>query len=259
MTKTTDNPDEKIEREVGERVDLMCQIDTSTVKELGDGVFEATITTQDKDRMNEVIITQGVDPSTWEKTGMPVLYGHDYSGLPIGKGLSFKSMKTKFTAKFQLAVDILPFAATVADMIKAGYLNAVSIGGVVRQWSEDYMTIEQMEMVEFSVVAIPANPNAVITSRSLQEATGKTFEQIRQEYREAEKKNLLDTLEEMPDDEVKDAIKGMKLLLARLEEASTADPSLTDENSKTVKRIMLKDAKALNTESQKVIKIIKLK
>lgn len=247
-----------IKREVGERVDLICGLDPTTVKDLGDGVFEATVTTAEKDRTNENIITTGIDTSTWEKTGMPVLYGHDYSGLPIGKGLSWKSLKTKMTSRFQLAVNEYPFAATVALMIKGGYLNSVSIGGIVKRWSEDYMTIEEMEMVEFSVVPIPANASALITSRALEDVTGKSIATIKTEFQEFSRDILLDKVAEMPDDEINDAIKVLKNLTARLEETAKA-ASLNDAKTKTVKRYVLKDAKAVAEQSQRVIRTIKLK
>jgi HK97 family phage prohead protease len=254
MTQQT----ETIKREVGERVDLMCSLDPTTVKDLGDGVFEATVTTPEKDRTGENIVTTGVDSSTWEKTGMPVLYGHDYSGLPIGKGLSFKSLKSKFTSRFQLAVEEYPFAATVAAMIKGGYLNAVSIGGIVKKWSEDYMTIVEMEMVEFSVVPIPANPSALITSRSLQEMTGKSVDQVREEYQDWTQKVLLDKLKGMPENEVKDAISVLKTLTARLEEAAVTPP-LDDDNPQFHKKhFVLKEARAVAEQSHRVIRIVKL-
>lgn len=257
MKKQDDKP-QIIKREVGERVDLMCSLESATVKELGDGVFEAIVTTPEKDRTGENIITTGVDPSTWEKTGMPVLYGHDYSGLPIGKGLSFTEMKSKFKARFQLAVEEYPFAATVAKMIQGGYLNAVSIGGIVKKWSEDYMTIVEMEMVEFSVVPIPANPSALITSRSLESATGKSIETIKNEFQDFSRSILLDKVADMGENEVKDAIKVLKTLVARLEETAET-PSLKDaKNKKTVKRFVLEDAKAVATQSQRVIKTIKV-
>lgn len=256
MSKTVEKP-QIVKREVGERVDLMCSLDPTTVKDLGDGVFEATVTTPEKDRTGENIITTGVDPSTWEKTGMPVLYGHDYSGLPIGKGLSFKSLKSKFTSRFQLAVEEYPFAATVAAMIKGGYLNAVSIGGIVKKWSEDYLTIVEMEMVEFSVVPIPANPSALITSRALEKATGKTIEQIKSEFQDFNRDILLDKVADMGDDEVQDAIRVLKTLTARLEQ-TVDDPKLIDANVKTIRHFILKDAKAVQAQSQRVIKTIKL-
>lgn len=251
MTKS--NP--KInKRETGERVNIHASFEPTTVKDLGDGVFEATITTQEADRQNEVIVTAGVDASSWEKTGMPVLYGHDYSGLPIGKGLSWKSFKTKMTARFQLAIEEYPFAATVASMIKGGYLNAVSIGGIVREWSDDYTRILRMDMVEFSVVPIPANESALITSRSLEKATGKSVEKIKAEFVEFSRKIMLDKVSDMGEDEVKDAIKVLTNLVARLEETA----SLKDEKQKSKKLFVLKDAKAVATQSQRVIKTIKL-
>lgn len=246
-----------ITREIGERVDVVCALDPATVKDLGDGVFEATVTTSELDRSSENIITSGVDTTTWEKTGMPVLYGHDYSGLPIGKGLSIKSMKNKMTSRFQLAVEEYPFAKTVAALIKGGYLNSVSIGGIVKEWDNDYKTIAQMEMVEFSVVPVPANASAVITQRSLEEATGKSMKTIKNEFEDFREHVLFDKLKGMPENKAIDAVKVLKDLTARLEE--TLDNSLADAKTKKhISHIVMGDAKAVATQSQKVIKTIKL-
>jgi HK97 family phage prohead protease len=249
--------DQIITREIGERVDVVCGLDPTTVKDLKDGVFEATVTTSEADRSNENILTSGIDTTTWAGTGMPVLYGHDYSGLPIGKGLSFKTMKNKMTARFQLAVEEYPFAKTVAALIKGGYLNSVSIGGIVREWTDDYKTIAKMEMVEFSVVPVPANASAIITQRSLEEATGKSMKVIKNEFEEFRQEVLFDKLKGMPENKATDAIKVLKDLIARLEE--TLDTSLTDANSKRlVRNIVIDDAKAVATQSQVVAKTIKL-
>ena len=246
-----------ITRDVGERVDVVCGLDPTTVKDLGDGVFEATVTTSEMDRQNENILTAGIDTGTWEKTGMPVLYGHDYSGLPIGKGLSFKSLKNKMTSRFQLAVEEYPFAKTVAALIKGGYLNSVSIGGIVKEWSDDYKTIAKMEMVEFSVVPVPANANAIITGRALEEVTGKSMKVIKHEFEDFRQSVLFDKLKAMPENEATDAIRVLKDLIARLEE--TLDTSLTDAKSKKlIRNIVLDDAKAVATQSQVVARTIKL-
>lgn len=258
MTKSKQKP-EIVKREIGERVDVVCGLDPTTVKDLGDGVFEATITTPEMDREGEQIITSGVDTKSWENTGMPVLYGHDYSGLPIGKGLSYKALKTKMTSRFQLAIEEYPFAATVAAMIKGGYLNAVSIGGIVKKWSDDFRTILELEMVEFSVVPVPANPSAIITSRSLEKLTGKSLETIKEEYEDFSRKILLDKVSDMGQDEVKDAIKVLKNLVVRLEESAETPSLADDKNIKRVKHFVLKDAQAVATQSQRIIKIVKLK
>lgn len=258
MSKQAEKP-VIVTREVGERVDAIFSFEPDSIKGLGDGVFEATITTSNVDRSNEVIATSGIDTATWEATGMPVMYGHDYSGLPIGKGISFRKFNNKMTSKFQLAVAEYDFAGTVAKLIKGGYLNSVSIGGVVREWSEDFKTIMKMEMVEFSVVPIPANADAVITARSLQEATGKSFDTIKGEYEDFREQVVLDKFKSMPDDEIKDAIKVLKTLVARLEDSAEAMP-LTDDKTKqaTVKRYKLKEARAVATQSQQIVRKLKL-
>ncbi len=252
-----DPKDQAIKREVGERVKLTLGFEGASTKDLGDGVLEAIITTSAVDRHNENIETTGINYKGYMDNPV-VLYGHDYEGLPIGKTLKLtKQTGTQIKARFQLAVEEYPFAQTVYEMIKGGYLNAVSIGGIVKEWSEDYRTILKMDMVEFSVVPVPANPEALITSRSFENATGKTVEQVRKEYQDFSRKVLVDKIAEMPQDEIKDAVRVIKNLTARLEEAIDA-PSLRDANKETRKLLVLKEAKAVATQSQEVIKTIKL-
>jgi hypothetical protein len=71
-------------------------------------------------------------------------------------------------------------------------------------------------------------------------------------------KVMLDKLKGMQDDELNDAIKVLGNLLARLKETA-GEPSLPDAKpQKRIKHFVLKDAKAVAEQSQKVIKIIKL-
>lgn len=243
-------------REVGERVDIHLAFEPNTVKELGDGAFEAIITTSAVDRQGESITTTGITTETYMANPV-VLYGHDYEGLPIGKTTKLTAYKNKIKAQFQLAVEEYPFAATVAALIKGGYLNATSIGGIVKKWSDDYMTIEEMEMLEFSVVPVPANQEALMTARSIKDITGKDNVEIRAEFQEFSHKVFVDKLAGMPQDDVKDAIKVLENLVARLKDTAQGDKSL--EGDKTlIKRFVLKDAKAVAEQSQRVIKTIKL-
>jgi len=256
MTKTTDQS-QIVKREVGEKVKIFFGIDNEATKSLADGVIEAVVTTSSVDRTNENIITTGINTKTFMATGGPVLYGHDYSALPIGKTLKLTEMKNKIKAQFQLAVEEYDFAGTVYRLIKGGYLNSVSIGGIVRQWSDDYRTIEEMEMVEFSVVPVPANAEAVITQRALEEAAGKTTSEIQKEFEDFSRKVLVDKIKTLGDDEIKDTIKVLKNLVVRLEETAE-QRSLTDDKTNSVKRIVLKDAKAVAEQSQRVIKTLKI-
>ena len=251
--------DKVIVRQVGERVRLTLGIESESTKDTGDGSFETVITTSTLDRQGESITTTGIDTTAYMANPV-VLYGHDYQGLPIGKTTKLTAFNNKLKARFQLAVNEYPFAATVAALIKGGYLNAVSIGGMVKQWSDDYRTIEELEMVEFSVVPVPANPEALITARALEDMTGKSVETIEAEFKDFAHKSMLDGLKHMRHDEVNDTIKVLENLVATLKVA--AQPSASEEPNevKRIKHITLRDsAKAVATQSERVIRVIKLK
>jgi HK97 family phage prohead protease len=252
---------ESITRQVGEKVKLNLHFDKGMTKALGEGEFEAIITTSSLDRHNESIVTEGVDTDNYEKNPV-VLYGHDYFGLPIGTTTKLVKMKNKIKATFKLATEEYEFAKTVANLIKAGVLNAVSIGGVVKEWSDDYRTILKMEMVEFSIVAVPANGEAIITGRSFEEATGKTLETVKHEYEQFAEKNMLDKVKGLGDDESNQAIKVLENLLATLKVAATDAATASDETPaevRRIKRVTVRDAaKAVVTQSHRVVKTIKL-
>lgn len=247
-----------IKRENDEKVKLHLSLEPDSIKDLGEGIVEAIVTTKSLDRHGEYIDTEGIDTKNYEENNPIVLYGHDYYNFPIGKTLKLTKMKNKMKARFQLAIAEYDFAATAYKLILGGYLNTVSIGGLVKKWTDDYKGILELEMLEFSVVPIPANPEAVITARSFEKMAGKPMEEVEKEYKAFMADNLVDKLKGMGDDELTSAIKGLKTLLARLEESAEAKPS-TSAPSKIIRRIVLRDAKNVNTQSQKIIKIIKLK
>lgn len=107
--------------------------------------------------------------------GNPVLgYGHSYWGrtnLPIGR----VKPDTLLIADRQLSGDLEfdqedPFAREVERKMRAGYINAVSIGFDVTQWesAEDSYwrggVATKWELSELSVVPVPMDANALVTS-----------------------------------------------------------------------------------------------
>lgn len=247
-----------VKREIGERVDVLFNIDQASVKELGDGAFSAIVTTSAVDRMGESIDTQGITYDQYMANPV-VLYGHDYSGLPIGKTTKLQSFKNKMQATFQLAVKEYAFAATVADLIKGGYLNAVSIGGVVKAWNDDYTEILGMEMVEFSVVPVPANPQALITARSFEKVTGKSTEQIAIEYHEFVEKSIGEKVKTLDNDEVKRHIETLKTLTAILEQTIEPSAKENDKNDEKIVLTLRKTAGQVSETGQQIIRLVKPK
>lgn len=143
-----------------------------------EGTFTATITTGAIDRDHEIIVAKGISFENFLKRPT-VLFGHDHTGLPIGKALWVKSARGgKIIAKVRVAPT--EFAQEVLELIKGGFLGAVSIGfrptgeksGPPKpeevkknpDWADARWIYREVELLEFSVVNVPANPEALITA-----------------------------------------------------------------------------------------------
>jgi HK97 family phage prohead protease len=242
---------------MGEKMEEVTKIgltiEPAKTKDLGYGVVEVIVSTGSKDRHNEVINPDGIDLKQYNGV---VLYGHDYEGLPIGKAIKVWKDKTTKTlrAKMQFAIEEYPFAKTVYNLVKGGYLTDVSIGGIVKKWNEDYSVIEEMEMIEFSVVPIGANRDAKIVAASV----GMTIDRVSEEYHEALAKHWKDKAENLPEHEIKSAIKNMKIVLAALEGEVDSSSNETVVDKKRLISIKAK-AKELDHEAEGIIRYVKLK
>ena len=134
------------------------------------------ISTSSKDRDREVVDPEGAILTDYQKNRV-VLYGHDYHGLPIGRNMWIKRKGNALIAKTQFAsrpADLPESQPWLPDQVyhlmKEGMLNGFSIGfipleerelqeaetksGVERAWAK-------WLMLEYSIVAVPSNPEAV--------------------------------------------------------------------------------------------------
>ena len=99
-----------------------------------------------------------------------VIFGHDYKSLPIAKSLSIETIKNQLVSVAEFATkEIYPFADTVYQMIKGGFLNATSVGFKPLAYEQNderggYDFLKQ-ELLEYSVVPIPSNPDALVQAR----------------------------------------------------------------------------------------------
>ena len=147
---------------------------TSQIKQVADRLISVTVSTAGVDRDNDT-----VDPAGWQlenfKRNPVVLFAHDYSALPVGRCPSISVMNGKLVASVEFPPSgMYPFADTVYDMVKAGFLNATSVGfKPLDSEPNDHGGVHflQTELLEFSIVPIPSNPQALISTRSYQPAT----------------------------------------------------------------------------------------
>jgi len=140
-----------------------------------EGTDEAVLTfvgsTIGEDRYGSVIDPMGAELDNFLKN--PVfMWAHDYSQPPIGVVTKVVQTKKllKFTVKF--AVEENPFAKTVYNLYKGGYLSGVSIGMIPKAWEEieaksipsgwaENRKYTKWELLELSAAPIPANRDAL--------------------------------------------------------------------------------------------------
>lgn len=207
-----------------EKVQLETHITVKAAKSLPYGQVEVIVSSSALDRHGETIQVSGINTKRFMENPV-VLWAHDYESLPIGKVVKAWKSEGKLMARIQFMTDILPFADVVYQLILAGAINAVSIGGIVQEYGEskgkmDYSNITKMEMIELSVVPVGANPEALITSKSIN-----TDEQTIKSYYEDFVKSA--KLESALDNH----IKVTRDLLAELEETRKGFSSESIEDS----------------------------
>ena len=138
------------------------------------GMSDFVLTTDSVDRYGGRILPNGVDFTAFNLNPVMLL---EHWGSPIGKWenlrLSADGRRIIGTAVFDESDEK---GAEIARKVADGFVNACSIGVRVLAWSEDeadmiagqtWETVTKCELLECSIVAIPANSDAVVLTRSV--------------------------------------------------------------------------------------------
>ncbi len=128
---------------------------TKNVEE-NNGKFRVIISTDTKDRSGEVIKQDGIQFEHFLKNPV-VLWAHNYDGLPIGIATDIIKDGNKTIAEGIFAGT--KKAQEVRELYDAKVIRAVSVGGIVKEMVGKQIT--KFELVEFSFVPVPANPEAL--------------------------------------------------------------------------------------------------
>lgn len=159
--------------QVGDTLKIAALFEIDLSKSLKEGEVEVIVATPNLDRDGQTIDINGIDISKIAHNG-PVMWSHDYSSAPIGKIEKLWKTAGVLKARVSLAIGINPMADMVYRMVKEGYIKAVSIGGMVKEFGRnkdgtaDFSHVAKMEMIELSFCAIGANPEALVTLKSLE-------------------------------------------------------------------------------------------
>lgn len=155
----------------GLRGGLHCE-----VKDVADGdgtVMDFIGSDSTVDRYNEVIDQSGWQLDNFRKN--PVIPDcHDYSsiGKILGRAISVNVVDGKLVNRVQFCLDN-PLGAMACKMAKGGFIKSQSVGFIPLEWTngtaggvgngnQPDRTYTKAELLEISLVAVPANPGATI-------------------------------------------------------------------------------------------------
>jgi HK97 family phage prohead protease len=127
-----------------------------------------TITTGLADREKDVISPNGWNVDHYLANPV-VLFAHDYDSLPVARTVNLEKHQDRLVATAEFAsAELNPMAEQVYQMLKQGFLRGASVGfrPMEFNFNEDRggVDFEQQELLEFSVVPVPANPEALMSA-----------------------------------------------------------------------------------------------
>lgn len=133
------------------------------------------ISTRKKDRHGDIIEQvwelQNYNQEVKGEISGPVLINHDSRALPVGKGYAWlEDGKLMSGVKFANEIDTYDIGKTVAELVRQNFIKNASVGFIPLEWEKmdddednsgwpSYRFLRN-ELLEWSVVNVPANPDA---------------------------------------------------------------------------------------------------
>jgi HK97 family phage prohead protease len=126
------------------------------------------------DRMGDTIDPAGWDLAAYRRNPV-VLFGHKSTDPPIGRTVNVWSDGQQLMGDVAFAdAATYPFADTIFRLLKNGFLTAGSVGFLPLEydWADDEdsrpygLDFKRQELLEFSIVPVPANSNALIAAQA---------------------------------------------------------------------------------------------
>lgn len=234
---------------------MLRKLYTSEAKEVQgeERTLVVKISTATPDRSNDVVIPSGVVLDNYLKNPVVAAF-HNYSKPPIGKATEIAHTADGVVAKVQFTPQgVNPEADMIYELNKGGFMNAWSIGFIPRKWADlqdGGRQFDQIELLEFSAVLVPDNPEALTILRSKGfnpeelETEAKSFDidaevEIEEKSEEEEKEN-----EEHEE-------KNIEQVQKALDDATELVEKLQSENAE------LKEGRVLSDKNRKLVNSVK--
>lgn len=230
------------------------------------GTIEAIIATEDLDRHNEHMKVAGIETP---RKNYKVYYNHSYHGskdLPIGVIEKLTKKSGQLIGRLKLAVNEYDFAEQVYKLVQGGFLDSMSIGFIPKEWDENSMTWTKSEFVEASIVAEPANVQALVTGKGLEQAEADKLFELEKKFSDEVKaksaaalQDLTQGMSTMSLTDLKQLVQNAKQSIGEFE-AIIADetPHSTAQHTKTLIKLRVA-GKAASKHTEQLNKAVKIK
>jgi HK97 family phage prohead protease len=143
----------------------------ATVVEARGNEPEITISTVALDRDSDVIVPEGCDLSGYRRNPVVGYQHFRHDSLPIGSTTSIDIVPGRGIKARWRWLENDPLANRVRNAFDQGVLRAASVGFIASEWSDVRETggrrFTKWCLLEWSLVAVPANPEAVRVLRGL--------------------------------------------------------------------------------------------
>jgi hypothetical protein len=131
--------------------------------------LEFVISDDSVDRDKDVISLTGWKLENYRANPV-VLVGHDYAGLSVAQAVDVVVRDRQLIAIDQFAVDEFELAKVIHALYRGRFMRATSVGFDPMEWMFDETrggyNFNAQELLEHSMVAVPANANALIRAAS---------------------------------------------------------------------------------------------
>ena len=207
---------------------------TSKALDVQAGLYELMASTESVDRQNDVLVSTGADLSNYRRNPV-VLWAHDYTRLPVARAVEIDAVPgVGLRAKMEFApAGVDPHIDAVRTLWEKGFLNAASVGFTPKAGTptgKGGTRFTEWELLEFSIVPIPANADALRLAFS---------PDVLKRGRVLSSKN---------EQALRDAVDALQAVLAQLEAPPSDDPQTESVKSNDIEAAAIESLDAMFKE-----------
>lgn len=240
------------------RQDIFLKIKSvDTVNHVVEGVFSAEV----EDRQGETVVQRGWKLDNYMKNPV-VLWAHKHDELPIAKMLEIgvNAGTNQLEGKMQFAVNESDFAEEIYNLVVGGYVSAFSAGFINNKYEidqeNDRVYLVENELLEVSVVPVPANQLALAKSKGIDVTE---YETEIKESNEASEKDAVEMLTKSNKETILKAIGTLNDVLKASEEADKPAGEVGQKVEHTAKKAVGQKEISLRVFNKAIRELLKAK